>query len=163
MASCLDIDTKRNQTVGMGQIVIGQNPARLTAVLGSCIGLTFHHKRLRWGALAHVVLPNSFGKPGGPGKFADTAITYMLEQFRRRGIEPSMLSAKLVGGACMFGLAGPMQIGQSNDKAIVQALGEARVPIVAKDVGGTSGRRITFDCKSGTITVETVGYPPRVL
>jgi len=162
MASCTDIKTKQNQAVGMGQIVVGQNPVQLTAVLGSCIGLVFHHKRLRLGALAHVVLPSSNGKPTQPGKFADTAIPYMLEQFRRRGIEPTGLSAKLVGGACMFGLAGPMHIGQSNDEAIVQALNAARVSIAARDVGGNSGRRITFDCDSGTLTVETIGQPPRV-
>ncbi len=163
MASCMDINTKRNQAVGMGQIVIGQDPAQLTAVLGSCIGLTLYHKRLRLGALAHVVLPNSSGKPASPGKFADAAIPYMLEQFRLRGVEPSSLSAKLVGGACMFGITGPMQIGQSNNEVIVQALGAARVPIVAEDVGGSSGRRITFDCDSGMLTVERIGHPAQVL
>jgi len=163
MASCMDTNTTKNQAVGMGQIVVGQHPAQLTAVLGSCIGLTLHHKRTRIGAMAHVVLPVSNGKSERPGKFADTAIPYMFELFRQRGIEPNALSAKVVGGACMFGVSGPMQIGQSNNEAIVRALKAAGVTITAEDVGGNSGRRVTFDCDSGALTVERIGHPAQVL
>ncbi len=148
------------KTVGMGKVEVAGEQARLTAVLGSCIGVAVHHLRSRRGALAHVVLPDSNDRGTAPGKFADTAVPFILKQL---GVPPTSLVAKIVGGARMFGTKGPMQIGEANTKAIVQALDRAGVRIAARDVGGTSGRRIAFDCETGELTVDTVGNPSRTL
>ncbi|KKM08347.1 hypothetical protein LCGC14_1724620, partial [marine sediment metagenome] len=122
-----------------------------------------HHRRLQFGALAHIVLPNSNRQKASPGKFADAAIRYMLDSFQQRGIKSIGLTAKLIGGACMFGIEGPLQIGESNVRTITQILEAASVRIVGSDVGGTSGRRITFDCSTGRINIETIGQPQRTL
>ncbi len=148
------------KTVGMGKVAVAGEHARLTAVLGSCIGVAVHHLRSRRGALAHVVLPDSDGRATAPGKFADTAVPYILSQL---GVPPTSLTAKIVGGARMFGTKGPMQIGETNIKAVVEALDKAGVRLAARDVGGRSGRRIALDCETGELTVETVGNPPKTL
>ena len=162
MASCATIRTTENATVGMGQIALAQAPARLTAVLGSCIGVALHCRRLQLGALAHVVLPASHGHVTAPGKFADTAILHMLELFRKENAHPGDIIAKMAGGACMFGAEGPMQIGRDNLAAISQLLADAGIRIAKQDTGGTAGRRITFDCGTGQLIVATVGNPPQV-
>ncbi len=163
MASGTAIETTRDQIVGMGQIAIAQKPVCLTAVLGSCIGVALHHRRSQLGVFAHVVLPDSGGRAANPGKFADTAIRHMLELLQRRQATTSGLTAKLVGGACMFGATGPMQIGQANVEAISRLLQDAGIRVAKKDLGGASGRRISFDCGSGLVTIETVGNPPRTI
>ncbi len=48
------------------------------------------------------------------------------------------LTAKLAGGANMFGSSGPLQIGDANVEAVAQALRTAGIRITAQDVGGTS-------------------------
>lgn len=148
------------KSVGMGQITVARAPARLGAVLGSCIGLILHHQRLQLGGLAHVVLPDSGGRPANPGKFVDTAVPRLLEMFKRHGALPAGLVAKITGGACMFGSKGPIQIGEANIRAITQMLAKAGIRIAAKHTGRDCGRRISFDCRSGKVTVETVGNPP---
>ncbi len=163
MASVKAVATVRHKIVGMGQIAVAQSPACLTAVLGSCTGVALYHRRLRLGALAHVVLPDSGGRTASPGKFADTAVPHLLDLLARHGATTAGLSAKLVGGACMFGTGGPMQIGDANVAAVTRLLHEAGVRISGKDIGGTSGRRICFDCNTGEVTIETVGNPPRNL
>jgi len=163
MASCTAIETTGSMTVGMGQIVAAEAPVCLTAVLGSCIGAALYHPGSRRGALAHMVLPTSTGRIAGVGKFADTAIPHMLQWFKQYGIGPARLAVKVTGGACMFGGGGPVQIGQANIEAVMQILDDAGVHVAKKDVGGSNGRRISFDCATGLLTIHTVGSPPRVL
>ena len=69
----------------MGQMVVARGDASLSAVLGSCIGVALHHAGLQIGGLGHVVLPDSHGRVGQPGKFADTAIPAMLKSLQAAG------------------------------------------------------------------------------
>jgi len=155
--------TTLERLVGMGQIAVGSASERLGAILGSCIGLAIHHPRLKTGGVAHIVLPDSSGRAGTPGKFADTALPHMLALLADLGVPVHGLTAKLAGGANMFGASGPMQIGRANVEAVTRLLRVAGVRVAAQDVGGTRGRRVTFDCASGDLVVECAGHPPRTL
>ncbi len=148
--------------VGMGQTGVGSHPSRFSAVLGSCIGVALYHRHLRLGAMGHVVLPSSSGRDGTPGKFADTAIPHLVELLKRKGASTSQLTAKIAGGACMFGATGPMQIGLANAEAVRNQLKALRIPILAEDIGGSKGRRVVFDCDNGAMSIETVGCKPKV-
>lgn len=147
----------------MGQITAARDPDCLKAVLGSCIGVALYHPRLKVGVLSHVVLPDSDGRSGSPGKFADTAIPEMLKLLKETGVPLVGLVVKIAGGASMFAASGPMQVGENNAKAVTQALSAAGIRISGKDVGGTKGRRLTFDCGNGEVLIETIGKPPRTL
>ncbi len=149
--------------VGMGQIAGGQPPLKMRAIVGSCIALALHHPQLQYGVLAHIVLPDSAGRDGLPGKFADTAVPKMLEMFKDAQVPAQNLTAKLAGGANMFNSTGPLQIGDANIEAVARVLRQAGIRIVAEDVGGSHGRRVTFDCKDGQMLVESANQPPRTL
>ena len=149
--------------VGMGQIAAGRAPERMKAVLGSCIGLVLYHPRLKTGVTSHIVLPDSAGRSGAPGKFADTAIPEMLEMLRELDTPIHGLVAKFAGGANMFSGSGPLQIGDANAEAVGRALRLAGIRVVGQEVGGTKGRRVTFDCASGEMTIECAGQPARTL
>lgn len=149
--------------VGMGQIATGQAPQQMRAILGSCIGLALYHPGRKTGVMAHVVLPESAGRGGTPGKFADIAVPQMLEILRKQGLPTYGLTAKLAGGANMFNGSGPLQIGNANAVAVAAALKKAGIRVAGQDVGGTHGRRITFDCASGEMTVQCPGQPTRTL
>jgi chemotaxis protein CheD len=150
-------------TVGMGQTTVAQAPQRLSAVLGSCVGVVLYHPRLQVGALGHVVLPDSNGRAGNSAKFADRAIPHMLGLLEKHGVFPSGMVAKIMGGSCMFGNGGPLQIGEANIKAVTAALEEAGIKIVGRDLGGSCGRRIQFDAATGQVAVESAGLPPRII
>ncbi len=144
-------------TVGMGQIVAARKPARLSSVLGSCVGVAIYHPRLGVGGLAHVVLPHANGRSDNPGKFADTAVPALIQELSKLGVPLAGLVAKIAGGACMFQMRGPLQIGDANIEAVRQALAKANIRLAAQHVGGTAGRRIVFDCADGTLRVEIAG------
>jgi chemotaxis protein CheD len=157
-------DKKMPETlVGMGQIAAGGAPQQMKAIVGSCIALAFYHSRLKMGAMAHIVLPDSTGRTGTPGKFADTAVPRMLELLKESGTPTHCLLAKLAGGANMFGTAGPLQIGEANIEAVTQTLRKAGIRVIAQDVGGSRGRRVTFGCGDGEMIVESPGQPAKTL
>ncbi len=157
------LDTGQPIAVGMGQIRLARGPALLGAVLGSCVGVALYAPRLRIGGLGHIVLPDSKGQSASAGKFADTAIPAMLHEFEALGVRPSGLVAKIAGGACMFSMSGPLQIGTANVEATLRILGHAGIAVAARDVGGTKGRRVRLDCTTGVLEVEMVGCPPQQL
>jgi len=153
----------KEMLVGMGQIAAGRAPERMKAILGSCIGLAVYHPRFKTGVMVHIVLPDSSGRSGTPGKFADTAVPEMLKLLKGLGATAHGLTAKLAGGANMFGNSGPLQIGDANAEAVERILKSVGIRIAGQDVGGTKGRRIVFDCTSGEMTVECAGKPARTL
>jgi chemotaxis protein CheD len=149
--------------VGMGQITSGEPPQTMKAVVGSCIALALYHPRLKRCVMAHIVLPDSAGREGTPGKFADTAIPQMLEMLKPASAPAHCLTAKLAGGANMFNSTGPLQIGDANCQAVAQALRTAGIRVTAQDLGGNRGRRVTFECEEGTMTVESAGQAKKTL
>jgi chemotaxis protein CheD len=149
--------------VGMGQVAAGCPPQKMKAVVGSCIALALYHPRLKRGVMAHIVLPDSAGRNGAPGKFADTAVPRMLELLKDLNTSASCLTAKLAGAANMFGSSGPLQIGDANVEAVARALRTAGIRITAQDVGGNRGRRVTFECEGGAMMVESAGQPMKTL
>lgn len=149
-------------SVGMGQTLLLRQDESAATVLGSCIGLVIYHRRLKVAAFAHIVLPTSEGRPGSPGKFADTAIPHLLDLLAKEEA-CNGLNAKIVGGAHMFAGKGPLQIGESNIEMVKKLLQRNGVPIVAECVGGTKGRRVTFHCDSRELHVEIAGQPVAVI
>jgi chemotaxis protein CheD len=152
-------------SVAIGQWTVAAAPARIRTLLGSCVGVVLYDRAAKLGGLAHIVLPSARGAVDHPGKYADTAIPALIADFDRRlgGKVRSRLTAKLVGGANMFQLDAGLRensglnIGQKNQEAIEQILAELTIPILARDVGGTSGRRLTLDTASGIVTIRVPG------
>jgi len=163
MSSCTTIQPLQKQNVGMGQIAVAEAPALLCSVLGSCVGLALYHPRFKTGAYAHVVLPTASGRGALPGKFADTAVPHMLAELSKAGVPRQGLVAKIAGGACMFGVSGPLQIGDNNIEAVQTLLAKENIQIIAKDVAGQNGRRVTLDCSTGELLVEIAGKTKKIL
>jgi chemotaxis protein CheD len=151
--------------VPIGQWVVAAAPARIRTLLGSCVGVVLYDRAARLGGLAHIVLPSARGTVDHPGKYADTAIPAMVTELNRQlGSKlRARLTAKLVGGANMFQVDASarensgLNIGQRNQEAVEQILNELTIPILARDIGGTSGRRLTLDTASGIVTIKVPG------
>lgn len=145
---------------GMGQWAVAAAPTKIRALLGSCVGVVLYDVRARVGGVAHVVLPESRGEAGQPGKNADTAIPGMIADLERllgRGPIAGRLAAKLVGGASMFQAETSMDIGRQNGEAAARILAALRIPVVASDLGGEAGRRLVLDTATGIVAIRIPG------
>lgn len=155
--------------VGMADLKVAKCPDKLmTAGLGSCIGICLHDKAIKLGGLAHIMLPSSQMARGSQNKakFADTAVTLLIEEMEKYGGVRSRMIAKIAGGAQMFNFSGDsdiMRIGERNARAVEEVLKSYNIKILASDTGGTFGRTIIFDPETGDLLVRTIGYGERVI
>ena len=150
------------ELVPMAGIGVGRDGV-LRTLLGSCIGVVLYEKRMKLAGLAHVVMPDSMGRNNALGKYADTAIPEMIRRMSRvAGIQRLELVAKIAGGANMFAQVSPVtvkSIGEQNRNAVEKVLNSLNIPIVARHVGGTSGRNLFVQVSTGTTQIQIVGQP----
>ena len=159
--------------VGMSEIAVSRSPDVLEAIgLGSCVGDCFYDPVLKYGGMAHVMLPDSAQILGTgaeitkPGKFVDTALPEMLKKMTEMGALASRLEVKIVGGAQMFNFNGgndKLQIGPRNVEAIEKMLEKMNLKLVAKNTGGNHGRSVRFDLATGTVTVKMLNSPDIII
>ncbi len=149
--------------VGIADMNIVKAPDLIrTTGLGSCVGVVLYDQAKELAGMAHVMLPDSSLSRTGPlnkAKFANTAIKELFEIMMKSGARQAVIKAKIAGGAQMFQFSGSsdmMRIGPRNVEAVLQELKELRVPVIAHDVGGNSGRTIEFDPKTGLMQIRTV-------
>jgi chemotaxis protein CheD len=142
----------------MGEIRVSHQEGTLRTLLGSCLGVALWDRKLKIGALAHIVLPYSNGPSPLPGKFADTAVPEMVrlmeELARGERLAPT---ARIAGGANMFPSASSATVGERNIRAVEAILNRLGIPILGRHLGGEQGRRMLLDVASGSVTIEIVG------
>ena len=152
-----------NASIRMGEMAVAADGERLRTLLGSCIGLALYDRRQRIGGLAHIVLPYARGETDRPGKFVNTAVPTLIEQMKRLAGARLNLTAKIAGGASMFGGNGPLQMGVANVDAVTALLEANHLSIENEHTGGEKGRRVTFDCRTGELLVDVVGHDTIIL
>lgn len=152
-------------SVAIGRWAIATAPTKIRTLLGSCVGVVLYDRAAKVGGLAHIVLPSAHGAIDHPGKYAETAIPGLIADLDRILAVKARprLVAKLVGGANMFQVDPVIQhnsglnIGRKNQEAIEHILISLTIPVIARDVGGTTGRRLTLDTSSGIVTIRIPG------
>ncbi|WP_438317665.1 chemotaxis protein CheD [Sporosarcina sp. FA9] len=148
--------------VGIADMNLVKQPQTIrTSGLGSCVGVVLYDERKKIAGLLHVMLPDSGLVKNGAinsAKFADTGIYGLMELLKLEGVRPMALKAKIAGGAQMFqfGSSDTIRIGPRNIEAVKNELKRLSIPIVAEDVGGSSGRTIEFDPLTSMLSIRTV-------
>ncbi|MBN2474581.1 MAG: chemotaxis protein CheD [Pirellulales bacterium] len=144
----------RTIRVKMAGVDFGKSPDFLETLLGSCIGIAVWDRGGKQGGLAHIVLPRSRGTVSLPGKFADTAVLELKRRLVAQGAYPGRLTAKITGGATMFGPRNERDVGQQNCQAVLAHLREHGIPVVAQHIGGNKGRIVRFSLADGSVEVS---------
>ncbi|MFI5310485.1 MAG: chemotaxis protein CheD [Gemmatimonadales bacterium] len=157
----------KEHRVRIAHHAVEKGTGRLVTVgLGSCVAIAIHDPLAKVGGLAHVLLPDAVRGHTieNRARFARTAVPLLLEEMQALGATGPYV-AKLAGGAGLFGttLSGSGRVGARNIEASRAALRAANVPIIAEDVGGASGRTVSFDVASGKLNVRVVRGGERVL
>ena len=145
------------------------NQVIATIGLGSCVAIALYDRAARIGGLAHILLPNMAmsRETSNPAKFPETIVPVMLAEMRRLGSSPmAAISAKIVGGASMFGqLTGGtgINVGERNVIATKDVLAAANIPLLAEDTGLDYGRSVYFPLDDGRVEVRSLKKGDRVI
>lgn len=156
--------------VGMAEVKVCRSSQDILIALGlgSCVGICAYDAREGVAGLAHVVLPSSGAMATSlstPGKYADTAVTLLLDEMRRQGAVLDQIVLALVGGAQLFsgtGIGRGLDVGPRNALAVQMEVDRLRLRVAATDLGGNAGRTIHFQ-GSGLVRVKTIGRGERPL
>ena len=139
-----------------GELVVADEPALVTTVLGSCIAVTLYSPRLQIGTICHAVLPT--GKTSQPSRYVDQSVHFMLNYFRKQRVDIKELVAKMFGGAEMFTQVIPESrdrtVGAQNIRSALDSLSLAGMEPVALDVGGKQGRKLIFNTRTGEVFLK---------
>ena len=149
----------RPTNVSMGELGVIIEAGSLRTLLGSCLGVALFDRRCKVAGLAHIVLPDSGGRTETLGKYANTAIPELIRKMSVLAKVGNLkLTAKLAGGANMFGNADATStVGSQNLAAVERILEELGIPVTGRHCGGDQGRRMTLESATGTVTIEVVG------
>lgn len=161
--------TAEATAVGMAEIGIAFGPDEVLIArgVGSCVIVCAWDPKARVGGMAHVVQPRDpAARVTGNIRYADQAVPVLLERLRASGAEHHRLVIKLAGGASLLQptrRAGEEPLGTQNVRAVEAALLKQRLLPRASNVGGTHGRTVTLELRTGQLHVRTLGQGETVL
>jgi chemotaxis protein CheD len=127
----------------------------ISAVLGTCVAVCLHDRRLKIGGMNHFLYPKSgfFGSPSN--EYGDVAINQLIGKLRRMGSRMEDLEAQIVGGATISGVR-QEATGGKNVKIARKILKKNGIPVISEDVGGFKGRRLIFHAGTNeTLVMKT--------
>jgi chemotaxis protein CheD len=149
-----------------GTLLIVNEPALITTVLGSCVSVTMFNSRLRIGGICHGLLPQC--KDDGfceqdrdiCSKYVDCSIRLMIREFGILGIRKNEIEVKLFGGADMYPLTTDRSynktVGRQNIESSFRLLREEGLPVLNSDTGGSVSRKIIFHSHTGEVFLKKV-------
>ncbi len=130
---------------------------RLWSVVGSSVVVTLHDRTRTLGGMSHYFRP--FRLEGRPATsiYAAPALAWLIRQFLQMGSRREDLEAQIFGGA-ENRLAAEYEpgLGAENVRAGREILEQQRIEIGTMDVGGSRGRKIIFNCRTGESVVARV-------
>lgn len=143
-----------------GELYIGERPAKVITVLGSCVSVTLFNRRLGVGAICHGAMPHCrkvkkcHGLCRDVFKYVDCSLHYMLWRLRGLGVTDSELEVKLFGGADTLSSKKENTIGSLNVKMALDIIRREHLRIIAADVGDSFGRKIIFLTHTGEVYLK---------
>jgi chemotaxis protein CheD len=157
---------KKALVVGVADMVVSNDPSAelVTYSLGSCLGITVYDPAKRIGGLLHVMLPtstiDSSKAANSPSMFVDTGVPRLFHALYNLGANRSHLVIKAAGGAQFLDPAGVFNIGERNQKALLELLARNGLGLHACDLGGTSSRTIRLALETGGLQIQSPGANP---
>lgn len=154
-------------SVGIADMKIARQEGTLiTYALGSCIGISFYDPMIKLGALLHIMLPENNQTDKNVFKFADSGIRETLRKLYAFGATKRRLVCKIAGGAKMFEMKGPGDlgnIGERNAQNVKRVLTAEGLRIVSEDTGASYARTMSLDVATGQVYIRSAGKPEHIL
>jgi chemotaxis protein CheD len=135
-------------------------PARphiVTTILGTCVAVCLWDRKLKRGGINHYMLPLWNGEGLASPKYGNIAIEKLVEKMLSRGSRREDLVAKVFGGKDQTDKNSMFDIGRRNALLAEEMLKEYRIELIAKSLGGPSGRKILFHTGSGEVMLKYLG------
>ncbi|MFC4159554.1 chemotaxis protein CheD [Chitinimonas lacunae] len=144
-----------------GEVYFGDSETRIRTLLGSCVAITLWHPKRRLGGMCHYLLP---GRPlsqprednGRDGRYAEEALSLMLDYIQTAGTLPAEYQVKMFGGGNMLSSLDGRQpsVGERNIEFGKTWLAQHGFRLSREHLAGQGHRNIIFDIATGDVWVK---------
>ncbi len=138
-----------------GYIYFSRNAATMRAVVGSSVAVCLWDTVLKYGGMNHFSHPSTRSRAEATARYGNVATVALVEMMKDVGCREEHLTAQIMGGGHPLGEA-EASLGQQNVQVARTVLARKGVTIASEDVGGTVGRKIVFDVRTGELAVLKV-------
>ncbi len=144
----------------VGEVKASDEPLRVTTLLGSCVAVCLYDSKTCIGGMNHFMLPCNHTADVQCATYGVHAMELLINEIMKLGGDRRRLTAKIFGGGDVLGKRvtdNPgMTIGEQNIQFAVGFLEKDRIPVIAKDLGGMTGRQVQFLTHTGQAFVRPV-------
>ncbi len=156
------LSDKQLVTIYSGNYYVSNDPkVVIYTLLGSCIAVCLFDDQKGIGGMNHFMLPqqNPYShrsKGANPGWFGLDSLDLMIGEIIKRGGSLPHLQAKVFGGAQVVENLdlNNTNVSDANISFTINYLAAKKIPIVAKDLGGCSGRKIFYCLEDNSVLVQ---------
>ncbi|MDR2945562.1 MAG: chemotaxis protein CheD [Candidatus Adiutrix sp.] len=127
-----------------GGIFACGEPAMVSVVLGTCVAVCLHDRRLKIGGMNHFLYPKTRAFVRPTQQYATVSIPALIKMMQKQGSRLADLEAQIFGGGETIGAISDGHIGSKNVKMARKLLKKNGIRVVSEDVGGLKGRRLIF-------------------
>ncbi len=145
-----------------GQIAVARGPTLFATILGSCVSVSLWDPELRAGGMNHFSLPDAPAGCRQPHRFGGPAVTELIERLLALGAQRHRLQARIFGGASVMEalrIGSFDSLGARNVDAALDVLASRGIPLATREVGGSRGRKVLFDNRTGEAQVTDLRGP----
>ena len=138
--------------VGPGEIALVEDGSRMVAILASGVAVCLWAPDEKVAAMAHFVEARTTDRDSCYARYGNVAVPEVVRMVRSE-VGAGRLEAQLFGGAEEY--PGD-QRGPQNVQMAEKVLAARHIEISSRDVGGTKGRKVLFDGRTGQVAVLKV-------
>ena len=137
-----------------GYIYITKGEELIKTVLGTCVAVCLWDRKLRLGGMTHFSHPYTKKKENATAKYGNVATSALLKMMEKAGSRREDIKAQIFGGGCPENESN--ETGLKNIAAARTVLKRKGISLESEDIGGSMGRKIVFDTKTGQVAVLKV-------
>ena len=138
-----------------GYIYVATDHTSISSVLGSCVSVSIHDRKMKIGGMNHFYFPEIKERDKCTAQYGNIATIMLIKMMVEKGSDIKHLEAQIFGGAYNAAVS-DLDIGNRNAIVARNILNKKRIPIVSEDVGGKMGRKVVFDTYKNEIAVLKV-------
>lgn len=145
-----------------GEYVATRENVILSTTLGSCVAVCLFDPEKKVMGMNHIMLSHeryeSQDCAPQSGRFGHCAMIFLIKEMLSLGAAKKRIRAKMFGGASMFSdlsaCCRGQGVGRMNADFVTKFLKEDGISLVSSELGGGSGRVISFHPLNYSVTVE---------
>ncbi len=152
---------KKIKIIKPGEYHVSSEDEMIGTLLGSCVSVCLHDSVTRVSGMNHFMLPGRIVKADilqdRTARYGITAMNELLAQMERAGASRERLTAKVFGGGHVIVAAFETSTLPSDNIRLARVMLELEdIPIEEMDVGGTHGRKILMEAKTGRVYLKNL-------